>query len=193
MPSFLDSLRDYWEKLSDRERRMLSIMGGSLLVLVVFALVWTTSSAVAEVKEERDEMRAVLNDIDRAADLLQKRQAERQAIESRYQIKAPPLAAYVESKAKEQGLEVRQVAEDPEKSINGYRRQSVRAAMAGISLRPLLHLLVAIEQEPAPIAIERIVIEHYAPGDSYKVDVGVSAFDAPEKGKKAKPAAQGAP
>ena len=189
MPSFLDSLRDYWEKLSDRERRMLSIMGGSVLLLVVFAVVWTTSSAVAEVKEERDGIRSVLADIERASELLAKRQAERQAIEARYQVKAPPLAAYVESKAKEQGLEVRQVSEDPEKSVNGYRRQSVRAALTGVSLRPFMHLLVAIEQEPSPIAIERIVIEHYAPGDSYKVDVGVSAFDAPEKGaSKNKPA-----
>lgn len=185
MPTFLDSIRDYWEKLSDRERRMLSIMGAVALTLIVFAVVWTTSSAVAEVKEERDQIRSVLADIDRASDLLARRQAERQAIEARYQIKAPALAAYLESKAKEQGLEVRQVAEDPEKEVNGYKRQSVRASLTGVSLRPFMHLLVAIEQEPSPVAIERVVIEHYAPGDSYKVDVGVSAFDAPAKGKKA--------
>jgi general secretion pathway protein M len=183
----LESIRDYWEKLSDRERRLLSIMGGVALLLVVFGLVWTTSSAVTEVKEERDAIRAVLADIDRAADLLAKRQAERVAIEARYRMKAPALAAYVESKAKEQGIEVRQVLEEPEKTVNGYRRQSVRAGMAGVSLRPFMHLLVAIEEEPSPVAIERIVIEHYAPGDSYKVDVGVTAFDAPEKGKKAAP------
>jgi general secretion pathway protein M len=186
MPSFLDAFRDYWEKLSDRERRMLSIMGGVLLLVVVFGVVWTTSSAVAEVEEERNAIRSVLADIDRAQDLLAKRQAERAAIEARYQVKAPPLAAYLESKAKEQGLEVRQVAEEPEKTINGYRRQSVRAGLAGVSLRPFMHLLVAIEQEPSPVAIERLVIEHYAPGDSYKVDVGVSAFDAPAKGAKNK-------
>jgi general secretion pathway protein M len=184
MPTFLDSLRDYWEKLSDRERRMLSIMGGIALLLIVFAVVWTTSSAVAEVKEERDALRSVLADIDRAADLLAKRQAERAAIEARYQVKTPALAAYLESKAKEQGIEVRQVAEEPEKTVNGYRRQAVRASMTGISLRPFMHLLVAIEQEPSPIAIERIQIEHYAPGDSYKVDVGVAGFDAPAKGAK---------
>jgi general secretion pathway protein M len=181
MPSFLDSIRDYWEKLSDRERRMLSIMGGTVVALVVFTVVWITSSAVAEVEDERDAIRSVLSDIDRAADLLAKRQAERRLMESRYQIKAPALAAFVESKAKEQGLEVRQVLEEPEKSIDGYRRQSVRAGLSGVSLRPFMHLLAAIEQEPAPLAIERLVIEHYTPGDSFKVDIGVSAFDAPKK------------
>lgn len=182
MPTFFDALRDYWEKLSDRERKMLSSMGGVLLTLIVFVAIWTTSSAVAEVEEERDEIRRVLADIDRASELLAKRRTERLAIEARYQIKAPALAAYMERKAKEQGLEVRQVSEEPEKSLNGYRRQSVRAGMSGVSLRPIMHLLAAIEQEPAPMAIERLVMEHYSPGDSYKVDIGVSAFDAPEKG-----------
>lgn len=187
MPSFIDSIRDYWEKLSDRERRLLSIMGGSVVALLVFAVVWVTSSAVAEVKDERDAIRSVLADIDRAGDLLAKRQAERRAMELRYQTKAPALAAFIESKAKEQGLEVGPTLEEPEKTINGYRRQSVRVTFSGVSLRPFMHLLATIEQDPAPLAIERLVIEHYSLGDSYKVNVGVSAFDAPKKAA-AKPA-----
>jgi len=189
VPSFLESLRDYWEKLSDRERKMLSGMGGVLLTVIVFVAIWTTSSAVAEVEEERDEIRRVLADIDRASDLLAKRRNERLAIEARFQLKAPALAAYIESKAKDQGLVVGQVSEEPEKSLSGYRRQSVRASISGVSLRPVMHLLAAIEQEPAPMAIERLVIEHYSSGDSYKVDIGVSAFDAPEKGAKSTKAA----
>lgn len=177
MPTFIDSIRDYWEKLSDRERRLLSIMGAAVVALLTFAVVWITSSAVAEVEEERDGIRSVLADIDRAGELLAKRQAERRAMEQRYQLKAPALAAFIESKAKEQDLEVRQVLEEPEKTINGYRRQSVRAGLSGVSLRPFMHLLAVIEQEASPLAIERLVIEHYTLGDSYKVDIGVSAFE----------------
>ncbi|HEX6242007.1 MAG TPA: type II secretion system protein GspM, partial [Polyangiales bacterium] len=62
MPSFFDALRDYWEKLSDRERKMLSAMGAVLLTLIVFVTIWTTSSAVAEVEEEREAIRRVLAD-----------------------------------------------------------------------------------------------------------------------------------
>lgn len=179
-----DSLRDYWEKLSDRERKLLSIMGAVLLTVLVFGVVWTTSSAVAEVEEERDSIRSVLADIDRASDLLAKRRAEREAIEARFRIKPPALAAFLESKAKQEGLEVRQVVEEPEKKLNGYTKQSVRVGISGVSLRPLMHLLVAIEQEQAPIAIERLVIEHYSAGDSYKADIGVAAFEAPKPGSQ---------
>jgi general secretion pathway protein M len=188
VPGWIEALRDYWEKLSDRERRMLSITGGVFVALLVFAVVWTTSSAVSEVEDERDAIRAVLADIDRAADLLAKREAERRALEARYQIKAPALAAFVESKAKEQGLELRNSFEEPEKTLNGYRKQGVRVGFSGVSLRPVMHLLAAIEQEASPLAVERLVIEHYTPGDSYKIDLGVSAFDAPKK----KPAAAAA-
>ncbi len=136
--NWLDGIRESWDKLSDRERRMLSIMGGVALAMLAFVVVWTTTSALAEVEEERDAIRGVLSDIDRAGAVLAKRQAERQAIEQRFLVKAPALAAYVEAKAKEEGLEVRQVVEDPEKVSGGYRRQAVRVSFAGVSLRPIM-------------------------------------------------------
>lgn len=179
--AWLDSLRENWEKLSDRERRMLSIMGAVLVAMLAFVAVWTTSSALSEVQEERDALRQVLSDIDRAGDVLAKRQAERKAIEARYQNRAPALAAYVEGKAKEEGLEVRQVVEEPEKVVNGYRRQSVRVSFSGVSLRPIMRLLASIDDERSPLAIERLQIEHYSTGDTYKVDVYVAAYDRAAK------------
>ncbi len=184
MSQIQDTVREAWEKLSDRERRMLSIMGSVAGFLLVLVVVWTTSSAVAGVEEERDEIRKVLSDIARAGDVLAKRDAERQAIEARFDNRPPPLAAFLESKAKMESLEVRQVVEQPSKEINGYRRQNVRMHFAGVALRPVMHFLASIEEEQIPIAIERISIEHYTPGDTYKVEVGVIAFE----GKKPSPA-----
>ena len=189
MSDLIDSIRQSWENLSDRERRMLSTMGGVFLALIVFGVVWTTTSALAEVEEERDAIRLVLSDIDRSAELLAKRDAERRAVEERYRNKAPALAAYLESRAKDEGVEVRQVLEEPEKVINGYRRQSVRVSFSNVSLRPILHLLTGIAEERSPLAVERLLIEHYTSGDSYKVDVGLSSYEAP-KGKPAKAGAK---
>src|SRR5688500_13008662 len=112
MWEWTESLRDAWDKLSDRERRLLSISAGAVVLLIVFAGVWTTTSALAEVEEERDAIRLVLADIDRSADQLAKRDAERRAIEERFRNKAPALEAYIESRAKDEGLEVRQGIEE---------------------------------------------------------------------------------
>jgi type II secretory pathway component PulM len=184
MTNPFETLQDSWDKLSDRERRLLGIMGAAGALIAVFVLIWTASTALSDVEEERDEVRAVLADIDRAGDSLTRRRAERMALTARYETKAPALAAYVESKAKEHGLEVRQVLEEPEKAVNGYRKQSVRVSFSSVSLRPVMHLLTSIESEPSAIAVERLVFEHYASGDSYKVDMSLSAYDAPKKGPK---------
>ena len=180
MSDWIDSIRQSWENLSQRERRLLSAMAGVFAALLIFAVVWTTTSSLAEVEEERDEIRRVLADIDRAADLLAKRDAERKAVEERYRNKAPALAAYLESRAKDEGLEVRQSLEDTPKTINGYQRQSVRVSFSNVSLRPIVHLLTSIAEERTPIAVERILIEHYSAGDSYKVDLGVASYEAPK-------------
>jgi type II secretory pathway component PulM len=178
---FLESIRESWEKLSDRERRLLGMSGGVFVLMIVFVAVWTTSSAVAEVEEERDEIRKVLTDIELAGDKLEKRMAERKAIEARFQTKMPALAAFVEGKARAEGLEVRQVLEEPQKDVGGYRRHGVRVSFSGVSLRPVMRLLAAIADEPAPIAVDDITIQHYQSGDIYKVDLGIVGFEPPRK------------
>jgi hypothetical protein len=180
-----DSARQGWDNLSDRERRLLSTMGGVLLSLIVFAGVWTTTSALSEVQEERDAIRLVLADIDRSAELLAKRDAQRKAVEARFRNKAPALAAYVESRAKDEGIEARSSAEEAERTINGYKRQAVRVSFSNVSLRPVLHLLTGIAEETSPLALERLLIEHYAAGDSYKVDLGLASYERAAKQPKA--------
>jgi hypothetical protein len=189
MPEWMESIRQSWDNLSDRERRMLSAMGAVFMTLLVFAAVWTTTSALAEVEEERDAIRLVLADIDRASELLAKRDAERKAVEERFRNKPPGLDAFVESRAKDEGIDVRSSQEEPSKVINGYNRQSVRISFSNVSLRPIIHLLTSIAEESAPIAVERLLIEHYSPGDSYKVDIGLASYEAP----KGKQSASGAP
>jgi type II secretory pathway component PulM len=185
MTNPFDAISESWDKLTDREQRLLGFMAAAAALVLVFVLVWTTSTALSEVADERDALRAVITDIDRAGDALTRRRNERVALNARYETKAPALAAFIESKAKEHGLEVRQVLEEPEKVVNGYRKQSVRVSFSNIGLRPLMHLLSAVESEPSAIAIDRLVVEHYAAGDSYKVDLGLSAYEAPKKGAKA--------
>lgn len=180
MPEWIDSIRQSWDNLSDRERRMLSLMGSVFAALLVFAAVWTTTSALAEVEEERDEIRRVLADIDRASELLAKRDAERRAVEERYRNKAPGLDAFVENRAKDEGIGVHGSQEEPSRVINGYQRHSVRVSFTNVALRPIVHLLTSIAEERSAIALERLLIEHYSAGDAYKVDVGLASYEAPK-------------
>lgn len=177
MFEWTETVRQSWQNLSDRERRLLSAMGGVLLSVIVFGLVWTTTSALNEVEQERDAIRLVLADIDRSSELLAKRDAERRATEQRYGNKAPALAAYIENRAKDEGINDSRTLEEDPKVANGFRRQSVRVSFSNVSLRPIMHLLTSIAEEPSPLAVERLLIEHYSTGDSYKVDVGLASYE----------------
>jgi type II secretory pathway component PulM len=190
MFEWTENVRQGWENLSDRERRLLSSMGAVLLAVIVFGAVWTTTSALGEVERERDAIRLVLADIDRSAELLAKRDAERRATEARYRNKAPALAAYIENRAKDEGIEVGRTLEDDSKVVNGYRRESVRVNFSNVALRPIMHLLTSIAEESSPLAIEKLLIEHYSAGDAYKVDVGLASYER-ATGKQAK--AEGKP
>lgn len=177
MGQWLESLREAWEKLSERERTMLSGLGAGALVMIVLLAMWTSSAANAEVEDERDEIRQVLQDIARASDVLEQRDRERAAIEARFRNTPPPLAAFLENKAKDEGLVASQVVEQPEKDVSGYRRQHVRLQFNSVSLRPIMRFLASIEAENMPLAIERVEIQHYQTGDVYKVQIGVLGFE----------------
>ena len=99
----------------------------------------------------------------------------------------PPLASFIETKAKAEGLDIRQVTEQPEKQFGEYRRRHVRARFAGVSLRPVMRLLANMQTGNLPLAFERIQVEHYQSGDRYNVQIGVYAFDREAK-KPKKPA-----
>jgi hypothetical protein len=60
-----------------------------------------------------------------------------------------------------------------------------------VSLRPVVKLLASIAEEPAAIAVDRIQIQHYQPGDSYKFDLGIVGYEAPKGGSKAAAADKG--
>jgi len=183
MFDWIDNVRQSWDNLSERERRLLTALGGVFVALLVFGSVYTATTALAEVEEDRDAIRLVLADIDRSADLLAKRDSERKAIEARFAHKAPALAAYLEGRAKDEGIEVRNVDEEQAKTTGLYRRQAVRANFANVALRPVVHLLTSIAEEAAPLAVERLVIEHYAAGDSYKIDLGLASYEKQAKAK----------
>lgn len=163
--------------LNDRERRLLTALGAVFVAVLVLLPLYLVTSSIADIEAENAEIVSVLRDIRRAQGTLAQREAEREAAAARYARPAPPLGSFIEARASEQQLTLREVTDQPEKVIGEYRRRNVRATMPGVGLRPVVKMLTAIENSPFPVALERIQIEHFRPGDSYNVTIGVIAFD----------------
>ncbi len=163
--------------LNDRERRLLTALGAVFAAVLVLLPLYLITASISDIEAENAEIVNVLRDIRRAQGTLAQREAEREAAAARYARPAPPLGSFIEARASEQQLTLREVTDQPEKVIGEYRRRNVRATMPGVGLRPVVKMLTAIENSPFPVALERIQVEHFRPGNSYNVTVGVIAFD----------------
>jgi type II secretory pathway component PulM len=175
--SILDRLRSAWENLNDRERRMLSVLGGVLLVLLLLVPPGMLTLGNRDLQTENDELRSLLDQLSiQRARLLQLAQ-DRKNAEQRYQNKTPPLGSFLESEAKKQGLTLQEVTDQPEKTVGRFQRRSITVSLPQTGLTPVIKLLSSIVESGHPVAIQEIQLDHYQPGDQYHVRLGVLTYD----------------
>ncbi|MFW5875663.1 MAG: hypothetical protein ACOCXM_02885 [Myxococcota bacterium] len=172
-----DNGRQAYENLNQRERKLVTILGGVLVVVVVLLPLYLMSSAISDLEEENLAITEVLRDIDRARPMLRQRDAEREAAMRLYEKKAPPLGSFLEEMAGKQGITIREVNDQPEKELGKYRRRHVRVTLPNVGLAEVVRMMAAIENSPYPVAIERLHIDHFRTGDRYNVQLGVVAYD----------------
>jgi Type II secretion system (T2SS), protein M len=180
MNSLLDRFRSTWDALNDRERRLFSAMLVVLCGFVLgFPLFWTAREN-AEIESDNAELRKVLALLAERRPELEQLAEARKSASKRYLRKAGPLGTFLEDEAGKQGLTIKEVNDQPEKTVGAYRRRSVTASINDAGLTGIINLLSAIASSDKPVAVESIQLEHYQPGDTYRVKVGVVAFDRTE-------------
>lgn len=177
MSSLLESLRRSWQGLNERERRLVALMGMTLVSFVIFGIFYLSQSAINDAEAENELLETQLADIGRARARLQQRAAERDAAERRYAKRAPSLGSFVEATAHENQLTLREVVDQPEEVSGRYTKRAVNVQLPNVNLRPIVDLMAAIENSPFPVAIESIQMEHFQAGDQYNVKLGVVAYD----------------
>jgi hypothetical protein len=173
-----ERLEATWAAFNEREKRLVGALGLVALLLVVLMPVYLLSSATLALEEDNDAIELVLRDIGRAGPRLAQREAEAAAAEARYDVRAPALGSFVEAQCATNEVAIQSVTNQPEVQDGHFRRRHVRAQLPGANLRAALHLLTSIEAAPYPIALERIHIEHFNPGeDRFNLEIGVITDD----------------
>ncbi len=185
MNGLFDRFRSMWDGFNDRERRLFLTMGAVFCAFVLgFPLFWTAREN-SEIEADNAELRSVLALLSERKGELEQLAAARRSASARYNRTAGPLGTFLEDEARKQGLTIREVNDQPEKSVGNYRRRSVTASINEAGLTGIINLLSAIASSDKPVAVESIQLEHYQAGDVYRVKVGVVAFD--KKQGEAKP------
>jgi hypothetical protein len=182
-----DRLRNAWENLNDRERRMLTLLGGVVLGLVLLLPPIMLIMGNNDLDAQNAELRSVLDQLAMKRNLLAQLAEDRQKAEQTYRNKTPPLGSFLESEAKKQGLTLQEVTDQPEKTVGRYLRRSVTVSLPQTGLTPVVSLLSSIVESGHPVAIQEIQLDPYQPGDQYSVKLGILTYDklaAPAAGAK---------
>jgi general secretion pathway protein M len=189
----LAKLRDWFDKLAPRERRMMSWLFAVVVMFVVFMAPVGVSLMVSSRRETNKALRDAIFSIKSARDEVRVRQAKRRAVMARYEIHAPPLAGFLEKAARDNKLDVPESQDRPEVPHGKkYVERTTVIRLRKTSMLQLAKTLEMIEQQHLPIAISRLNVRRRGgESDSYDVELGVSAFDRNETSKEPPPAPGG--
>lgn len=171
----IDGLRSYWENLTDRERRMLSVLGGVGALIVVVLPVFFLSRSIAQLEEKNEEIGASLRLISRSRGEIAAMRAEQTAREVRYAQGAPG-EDWLPNVVQKQGLSFSRVQHQPDRVVGDYTIHTTRASFRETGLRAAILLLAELKNDRHMVAIERIHVDHNRAGDQYNLEVGVLTF-----------------
>lgn len=174
-----DKLRRSFENLSEREQRLLIVLGVVAIAMLVVLPLSLAYRSMSEITEENDEIRSILATMERRKLVFEEKARRQRVLERKYRRDPPSLSTFVAERAKRYGVELREFSDQPAKEMEGFTRRSVRARLPdGLGLATIIQLMAAIGNSEYPIAIEAIRIEHFQPGDSYNnVEIDVVAYE----------------
>lgn len=193
------TLRERFEKLEPRERRLLTILGGILGAAIFLLAPIGIVTLVSSKRAENEELRTLVESIYDARAAVNDRKAKRDALLARYAKTAPQLAGFIEEASKANGISAAESQDRPETPHGKrYSERSTVVKMHKVGMLNLAKMLEKIEQSGYPVAITKLNIKpRVGEPDSYEVELGVSAFDrkpdAPASAGSAAPAASAAP
>jgi len=183
-------LREWFDKLAPRERRMMGVLGAAGVLFLLFLIPIGVSLALGSRREDNQSLRETIHAVKNAREDVQKRQAKRDAIIARYVNRAPALAGVMEKAARDNKLDLLETADRPEVPHGKrYNERTTVGRLRKTTMLQLAKMLEQIEQLHMPVYVSRLNIRRRGgERDSYDVELGVSAFDRSETAKETSPA-----
>lgn len=178
------TLRDRFEQLDPRERRLLNALVIVFALIIVVALPLGCSTMLSGKRSHNRALREAISKIHDSRALLQQREAATAKTLARYRRKTPELAGFLETLAKRHEIEIPESQERP--SIphgKDFEERSNKIVLRRVGMLPLAKFLEGIVGSSYPVTISELNLNKRGP-DSYDVTLIVSAFDLKEKPQK---------
>src|SRR5229473_7687532 len=144
---------------SPREKRLLALAAGGVLVFVVLIGWASFSSSIRKAQDSLDEKRDDFEKISRLAAGYGAQEQERQLLEARLRQSPPGLMSFVDQIARQEGVEVGGMA-DRGVVAGGQggrpKESSVEVNLGKVPLDKLVRLLQNVERSPGVVRVRRL-------------------------------------
>lgn len=155
----LEGLRDRFERMTPRERTMVSALGITFVITVMLMVTFLVSDAIAEREERNQAMRQALKDLDVHRDAYLKAKAKVDQMEGKLSKSGTQLQGYLEQAGKETGVQIPETNEKPPLPAGkNFLERSVDLRLNKVSLDALAKFMKKIETGPSVVAVTSLNI-----------------------------------
>lgn len=154
-------LQTWFERLSDRERKLVALAGSAVLVFVVFIILFSFSNSASGYRRRTQDKLAKLQEVQTLATSFREAQSERQAVEQELTNSNVKLISYIEDKATAAGLTVPNMAPKGDVGIGDGKivESSVELTFTDVDLRKLTDFLRTVESGPGVVKVKYLRLE----------------------------------
>jgi hypothetical protein len=184
-----EQLRERWELMAPRERRLVSAFGITLVVCLFGFVGLQIKDGLDAIADKNAATREALRKIDRH--VVEQASAKPDSGERPPTIpdQATPLASYVEGIANELGMSIPESTERTPVVKGKYRELAVDVKLRGVSLEQLAQFLKRVETRQPAVVTQRLFVRPYVSAhEKLDVELTIATWekakpDAKSKGK----------
>jgi len=183
-------VRAQWERLSLRERRLLTLFGGCLIALIVFSIGYVITDGLRSIDERNRDMRQALKDISAHRDefIRARSETDRMKVKIPEEGKGQPMQGFLEAAAKDLDITIPEMNERPAQARGKqFVEKAVDIKLRGINLQQLAEFMRKVETTSQNVVVvSRLFVRtRFNQHDQLDVEMTVSTFErgSPEKPK----------
>jgi general secretion pathway protein M len=170
------------DRLSARERRLVTLLGGVFAFILLIGAPVAMTMLVYSRHSDNDDLRAALEAVQSARSSIHEHQAKKDLIASHYARRAPALAGLLAQIARDQKLELADSVDRPDVPRGKkYTERNTVVHLRKSGMLSVAKFLEGVEKSGYPVAVTRLDLrKRNGEPDSYDLEVGVSAYDRNE-------------
>jgi Tfp pilus assembly protein PilO len=182
-----------WNRMAARERKLISILAGAVVMLAVLLAGYLIIDSLQEISASNDDTREALSAIAKRSDVYRDAKARMKALEARIGVEPPQLAADLEAAGKVAGIQIPETADRPPSPAGKrYLEHSLDVKLRKVGLKELATFLNKVETNPRLIVVTRLQIRRsFGEGDKLDVEMTATAYERLKENRPKKSSGKG--